>query len=121
MPGADGAELVEPTYPPAETMHLAAIDETVPVYYDAIRIVRDVHLLGSRELPDVLKGRDELEVRGTFDYQACDARKRYPPARLGSRPPAWLRPRPSGSGRACLPDLVKVQVPLRELNRALRT
>ena len=82
MPAVEGAEVLDAEYPPAGMKHLPAIDETVPVYENSVRILRDLHTLGGREFPEVLQGRDRLEIEGVFHYQACDARRCYFPAKI---------------------------------------
>ncbi len=74
-----GVETSEAEYPTAERMYLPAIQETVPVYTHEFRVVRDVHLLGSRELPPELEGQDEVVIEGSFRYQACDDEKCFFP------------------------------------------
>lgn len=75
-----GADLEEVSYPEAEMMHLPAIRETVPVYDETLRIVRDLRVEGSREFDELLKGKESLILEGEFVYQACDAKKCYRPA-----------------------------------------
>ncbi len=79
METVEGAETYPAAYPESELLHLAAIDEIVPVYSGRFRIVQDV-LLGK---PDDLKGlRDvngDLLLKGTFRYQACDDKLCYLP------------------------------------------
>jgi hypothetical protein len=79
MKEVGGAEFLEPVFPAAETKHLPAIQETVPVYQGAMRVLRDVHILGGREFPEELQGREQLEIIGEFKYQACDADRCYFP------------------------------------------
>ena len=74
-----GADLKDVSYPEAGMMHLPAIKETVPVYGESIRIVRDLRVEGAREFDEVLKGKDDLTLEGEFVYQACDAKKCYRP------------------------------------------
>ncbi len=81
----EGAEVGEAIWPEAEMQHLPAIDETVPVYHEPLRILRDLHLLGSREFPEALKGKASLTIDGAFRYQACDARRCYAPAEIDLR------------------------------------
>ena len=59
-------------YPASKMMHLAAIDETVPVYTDSFRVLREV-TIGKKVKPG------ELVVEGGFRYQACDEKKCYIP------------------------------------------
>jgi AhpC/TSA family/Disulphide bond corrector protein DsbC len=60
------------TYPPSRMLHMPVIDETVPVYADHVRIVRDVTIA-----QPVDPG--ELMVEGAFRYQACDDATCYIP------------------------------------------
>jgi hypothetical protein len=78
----EGLAFLDPKYPESETKYLEAIDETVPVYHDSLTIVRDIHLLGGREMPDALAGKKEIEVSGRLRYQACDDKKCYVPATI---------------------------------------
>jgi hypothetical protein len=59
-------------YPPSKMMHLAAIDETVPVYTGSFRVLREV-TIGKKIKPG------ELVIEGGFRYQACDDKKCYIP------------------------------------------
>lgn len=72
------AETAAPVYPPARKLHLAAIDETVPVFENQLRVYRDVTIGGAREVEkSVTEGNVVLE--GSFRYQACDATQCYVP------------------------------------------
>lgn len=82
-----GAELKAVVYPEAAMMHLPAIKETVPVYDEPLRLVRDLRVEGSREFDEVLQGKESLTLEGEFVYQACDAKKCYRPA---SVPLKWI-------------------------------
>ena len=82
---ADGIEALAAAYPPSRDKHLPAIGETVPVYENELRVLRDVHLLGGRELPEVLQGRKEVVLEGGFKYQACDDKKCYRPTTIPMR------------------------------------
>ena len=77
-----GVTLLPTRFPPSETLHLPAIDETVPVYDGTVRLIRDIHMPGSREWPDELKDRNTLTLTGEFRYQACDARVCYRPTSI---------------------------------------
>lgn len=59
-------------YPASKTLHLAAIDETVPVYTGQFRVLREV-TIGKSAPPG------DLTVEGEFRYQACDEVKCYIP------------------------------------------
>lgn len=59
-------------YPKSKTMHLKAINETLPVYTGQFRVLRDITIAKG-----VQPG--ELKVEGKFRYQACDDRECFIP------------------------------------------
>ena len=79
MEDADGLTHYEAEYPEGKTLHLPAIDESVPVYEGSIRLVRDVMVGQARELGDLLQD-GKLTIRGSLRYQACDDRMCYLPS-----------------------------------------
>ena len=86
MTAVDGViEFAAADFPPGKTMHLPAIQETVPVYDGAFRVVRDVRLLGGRTLPEAVQDQDELVAQGELRYQACDDEKCDPPVTIPLR------------------------------------
>ena len=76
---AQGIEVYPAGYPESELLHLAAIDEIVPVYTGRFRIVRDVLLGKPEDLKALTGGSGELVLRGAFRYQACDDKLCYLP------------------------------------------
>lgn len=64
-------------YPEPETLHLAAIDETVPAFQGHFRLTREILLSPDRKGP--------LSVTGTLRYQACDDTMCYIPETLPLR------------------------------------
>ncbi len=67
-------------FPQARTLHLPAIGETVPVYEGKFRLTRDLSIGQQAEVrPALPSGGNELVVRGTFRYQACNDRECFPP------------------------------------------
>ena len=79
MEAEQGIEIYPATYPESELLHLVAIDEIVPVYNDRFRIVKDVLLGKPDDLKALAGGGDELVLRSTFRYQACDDKLCYLP------------------------------------------
>jgi AhpC/TSA family/Disulphide bond corrector protein DsbC len=65
--------------PQPRKLHLAAIDETVPVYAGQFRLVRDITLAKDTTLKSLLDPSGNLTIEGTFRYQACDDRMCYVP------------------------------------------
>jgi DsbC/DsbD-like thiol-disulfide interchange protein len=66
-------------YPKSEMLHLKAIQETVPVYRNRIRLVRDLTLGSDADVRAALNPSHDLVVAGTLRYQACDERICYLP------------------------------------------
>ena len=68
-----------PAYPRSKMLRLEAIKETVPVYQDAFRLVRDVTVGRDAVLRPLLDAEGKLTIEGALKYQACDDRTCYPP------------------------------------------
>lgn len=66
-------------YPEPESLYLAAIQETVPVFQGSYEVRQDITMQGSDVLEPVLKGSREIKVRGKLRYQACDDKVCYLP------------------------------------------
>ena len=75
----------EVSYPSSKKLHLAAINETVPVYEGNFRLVRELTL--DRSLK-----RGELTVEGSFRYQACDDTLCYRPETIPLRWTFFIAP-----------------------------
>jgi DsbC/DsbD-like thiol-disulfide interchange protein len=82
MKEADAAAAHEAIYPASTKLHLAAIDETVPVYQGHFRLTRDVTIAPDAKLRPVLNGEGAFTVEGVLRYQACDDRICYIPQEL---------------------------------------
>ncbi len=63
-------------------LHLAAFDETVPVYRGRFRITRDFTIGPEAKLKPLLDGSGHFTLSGTLRYQACDDRICYIPQEL---------------------------------------
>jgi peroxiredoxin len=66
-------------YPASKMLRLPAIKETVPVYTNHIRIVRDLAIGLDPEITPALAADRTLSVEGSFHYQACDDKECYLP------------------------------------------
>ena len=62
-------------FPKPQVLMLPAIKERVPVFERQLRITRDVTILSSVKAPDI-------ELSGTFEYQACDDSICYVPKKV---------------------------------------
>jgi AhpC/TSA family/Disulphide bond corrector protein DsbC len=67
------------TYPNSKQVRLEAIKETVPVYQDTFRLVRDVTVARDAALRPLLDAEGKLSIEGSLRYQACDDKICYPP------------------------------------------
>lgn len=72
-------EAAPAAYPQARSLHLKAINETVPVYEGKLILEREI--VPAQRLPA-----QELKIEGTLRYQVCDDRKCYVPE---SAPLLW--------------------------------
>jgi hypothetical protein len=79
---SDAAAAHEVSYPPSEKLHLAAIDETVPVYRDHFRLTREINIGQDAKVRPLLDSSGKFTVEGTLRYQACDDRVCYIPQEL---------------------------------------
>jgi DsbC/DsbD-like thiol-disulfide interchange protein len=82
MKESDSAVAREVSYPLSEKLHLAAIDETVPVYRGHFRLTRDITVGQDAKVRALLDGSGRFTVEGTLRYQACDDRVCYIPQEL---------------------------------------
>jgi Disulphide bond corrector protein DsbC/AhpC/TSA family len=82
MKESSAAAAHEVSYPASEKLHLAAIDETVPVYKEHFRLTRDITIGRDDKLRPALDGSGKFTVEGTLRYQACDDRVCYIPQEL---------------------------------------
>jgi hypothetical protein len=65
-------------YPASRTLHLRAIQETVPVYEKTFSLQREIVISQPPRLKPLLSGSD-LSIEGSFRYQACDDTQCYVP------------------------------------------
>jgi DsbC/DsbD-like thiol-disulfide interchange protein len=82
MKESDAAAAHEVSYPASEKLHLAAIDETVPVYRDHFQLTRDITIGQDAKVRPRLDSSGRFTVEGTLRYQACDDRVCYIPQEL---------------------------------------
>ena len=73
-------------FPKSEDYFFKPLNEHVPVYQHAFRIVQDVMLDPSRDGSAALKDVTTLTITGTFEYQACDEKVCFAPQSI---PLSW--------------------------------
>ncbi len=78
MDEGSGLTHYDAEFPEAQTLHLPAIDERVPVYEGSFRLVRDVMIGQPNQLGDLLQD-GALKIKGSLRYQACDDKVCYLP------------------------------------------
>lgn len=74
---------VQPTkYPPSEIYHFEPLDERTEVYSKPFTLTREVTVLSTPEARKALAGRTSVTLAGTLEYQACDDKVCYAPAKV---------------------------------------
>lgn len=71
-----------PSYPPSEIYHFKPLDERVEVYVKPFRLRRDLTLLATPAAQKLLAGLSTVTITGTLEYQACDDKVCFNPARV---------------------------------------
>jgi len=69
-------------YPASEIYHFVPLDERVEVYSKPIRLQRDVTLLATPEMQKLLGSMTTATITGALEYQACDDKVCFNPARV---------------------------------------
>lgn len=69
-------------WPAAKTLHLKAINESLPVFEKTFTVTRDLTFAQQRELFAAAGEPKQLAVHTTFRYQACDDRECHPPVNV---------------------------------------
>ena len=69
-------------YPPSEIDHFRPLDERVEVYSKPFRLMQDVTILATPEIQTLLAGMSTVTIAGAIEYQACDDKICYNPARI---------------------------------------
>jgi peroxiredoxin len=90
-------------YPPSETYFFKPLNERVPVFQRPFTLVQEVILEGTQDAQAALRGKENVTVTGTLEYQACDDKTCYNPA---SVPLSWTLPlRPLITARPNFPTV----------------
>jgi hypothetical protein len=79
-------------FPASEIYHFKPLDERVPVFQKPFRLVQGLVLEGTREAQAELRGKENITIRGTFDYQACNDRECFNPVSIPLSFTVGLRP-----------------------------
>lgn len=59
-------------YPASEIYYFEPLDERVPVFQQKFRLLQEAVLTGGLEAFDRLRDREEVTIKGTLRYQACN-------------------------------------------------
>ncbi len=69
-------------YAKPETYYFKPLQEHVPVFQKAFRLSQELVLDGSAASQQALRGKDEITITGTLQYQACDEKTCFTPVSL---------------------------------------
>jgi AhpC/TSA family/Disulphide bond corrector protein DsbC len=69
-------------YPPSEIYHFKPLNERVEVYSKPFRLIQDVTILATPEVQKTLATMPTVTIAGALEYQACDDKICYNPARV---------------------------------------
>lgn len=86
-------------YPASEIYHFKPLDERVEVFMTPFRLRRDVTLLATQSVQKQLGAMASVTIAGAFEYQACDDKVCFNPARVPVSFTVTLKPldrRPPG-------------------------
>jgi peroxiredoxin len=73
-------------YPASEIYHYKPLNERVPVFQKPFRLVQELVLEGTRPAQEALRGRENVTIKGTLEYQACNDKECFNPV---SVPLSW--------------------------------
>lgn len=79
-------------YPPSSIYHFKPLDERVEVYMKPFRLRQDVTVLATPEAQKLLAARSSVVITGALEYQACDDKVCFTPARVPISLPIRMRP-----------------------------
>ncbi len=77
---SDAAKAEAVKWPASKSLHLEVIDETVPVFTNSFRVVRDIVFAPDAKLKTLVNEKGEVTIHGTLKYQACDDKMCFIPA-----------------------------------------
>ncbi len=69
-------------YPPSEIYHFVPLDERVETYLKPFTLEQDLTVLDTPEARKALAGQKTVSITGTLEYQACDDKICYAPAKV---------------------------------------
>ncbi len=73
-------------YPASEIYYFKPLNQRVPVFQKPFRLIQELVLDGTPATQEALRGKQELTLTGTLQYQACDEKLCYNPV---SVPLSW--------------------------------
>jgi len=79
-------------YPASESYHFEPTNETIPVYSKPFRLTREVIILDTPEAKQKLAGQSSVTLAGVLEYQACDDKLCYQPAKVPVRFTVTVKP-----------------------------
>ena len=73
-------------HPASEIFFFKPLNERVPVYQKPFTLAQELILEGSQDAQAALKGKENVTLTGTLEYQACDDKQCFNPASI---PLSW--------------------------------
>jgi hypothetical protein len=96
-----GLKIHDAEYPKAQKLFLPVIKEEVPVYVHAVRITRDITIAANTRP-------QKVELKGVFEYQACDDKMCYLPDKI----PFTFNLEVEPQDRTRVPEEIRKKAPL---------
>ncbi len=81
-----GIRVLPIQFPASQTYFFKPLNEHVPVYQKPFTVLQEVILEGTPQAQAALRGKENVTLTGTLDYQACDDKQCFNPA---SVPLSW--------------------------------
>ena len=81
-----GIRVLPVQFPASQTYFFKPLNEHVAAYQKPFTLVQEVILEGTQQAQAALRGKENITLTGTLDYQACDAMQCFNPA---SVPLSW--------------------------------
>jgi hypothetical protein len=73
-------------YPDSQIYFFKPLNERVPVFQKPFTLVQEVILEGTPQAQAAVRGKENVTLNGTLDYQACDEKQCFNPV---SVPLSW--------------------------------
>jgi peroxiredoxin len=86
IPPQPNVRMLPARYPDSQIYFFKPLNERVPVFQKPFTLVQEVILEGTPQAQAALRGKENVTLNGTLDYQACDEKRCFNPV---SVPLSW--------------------------------